>query len=353
MKPGPQRKCHAGCTYRYLPLGHNLVDMDLELRHMELVCRIHEAGSISHAARRLGMSQPSLTAALNRIEKAVGGRLFLRGQQGITPTDLGMFLLERAKPLVEEVKALTVAVRRRAESGEREVLRIALAPTPYLGDFLAAVEARVRLSATVEFGFADLLGRLNSGTLDAAVLGYAPALRLDLGPGLRLRHLVEAEPCWVAMSRRHPLAGSSQLSLDDLAEQDWVAPPGGDFDGTTAAFESACRDAGFVPRVRYRMADSAAITQLLVRTKAVIVAQPTCRCPEGVAAIPLKDDPITFRSTFVWRPEALSNGDSIFELLVRAYDAVIDNNDGYRSWWDANPWAHLDPAWKIGDKGHV
>jgi len=320
---------------------------------MELVCRIHEAGSISHAARRLGMSQPSLTAALNRIEKAVGGRLFVRGKRGITPTDLGLFLLERAKPLVEEVKALTAAVRRRAESGEREVLRIALAPTPYLGDFLTTLETRMRISATVEFGFTDLLARLNSGTLDAAVLGYAPELRVELGPGLRMRHLVETEPCWVAMSGRHPLAGSSQLRLEDLAEQDWAAPPGGDFDGTTAAFESACREAGFVPRVRYRMADSAAITQLLVRTEAVIVAQPTCRCPDGVVAIPLKDAPLSFRSTFVWRPETLSNGDSIFELLVRAYDAVIDNNDGYRLWWDANPWAHLDPAWKHDDHAHV
>lgn len=312
---------------------------------MELVCRIHEAGSISHAARRLGISQPSLTAALHRVEKAAGGRLFERTKRGVEPTELGLFLLERARPLINEVRALTAAVRRRAVEGDRRQLRVALAPTPYLGQFLTTLESLHELTASVEYGFHEVLGKLATGRLDAAVLGYSPELPLDLSPGLRVRHLVDAEPCWVAMSSSHPLAQLAEVELAALAEQDWVAPPGGASDGTGAHLESACRQAGFSPRIRYRMDDTAAITQLLKQTRAVIIAQPTCHCPPGIVVRPLIGDPITFRTSFVWRAERLSDVDAVFDLLVRAYATVIANNEPYPRWWKENGWAHQDPAW--------
>ncbi|HCT80204.1 MAG TPA: hypothetical protein DGT23_27315, partial [Micromonosporaceae bacterium] len=236
----------------------------------------------------------------------------------------------------------------RAEKGECRLLRIVIAPGPYLGRFLTSLEELDReLTAQVEYGVTEHVDRLATGRLEAAVIGYAPEFQLSLPPGLRARHLVNAEPCWVAMSESHPLAGQADLELSELAKEDWITPPGGDHDGTTALFEAACRSAGFAPRVRYRLDDVSAVTQLLASTQALIIAQPTCRRTPGVVVRPLRGNPMLFRVSFVWRAATLSDpdADEIFRLLVSAYSAVIGTNDPYPKWWDENPWAHLDPAW--------
>ena len=46
--------------------------MDLELRHLRIVHAVAEAGSVTKAATRLGLAQPSLTAQLKRIERSLG-----------------------------------------------------------------------------------------------------------------------------------------------------------------------------------------------------------------------------------------------------------------------------------------
>ena len=43
--------------------------MNLELRHLKVVCAIAETGSVTKAASQLGLAQPALTAQLQRIER--------------------------------------------------------------------------------------------------------------------------------------------------------------------------------------------------------------------------------------------------------------------------------------------
>ena len=52
--------------------------MNLELRHLKVVCAIAETGSVTKAASQLGLAQTALTAQLQRIERTLGGPLFER-----------------------------------------------------------------------------------------------------------------------------------------------------------------------------------------------------------------------------------------------------------------------------------
>jgi DNA-binding transcriptional LysR family regulator len=56
--------------------------MELELRHLHSLCVIADAGSVTKAATVLGVSQPSLTAQLQRVERELGGRS-LSGTGGV------------------------------------------------------------------------------------------------------------------------------------------------------------------------------------------------------------------------------------------------------------------------------
>jgi DNA-binding transcriptional LysR family regulator len=60
---------------------------------------IAETGNVSRAAERLGISQPSLSLALRRLERDVGAAVFTRGKRGVTLTPSGRQLLTQARRL--------------------------------------------------------------------------------------------------------------------------------------------------------------------------------------------------------------------------------------------------------------
>jgi DNA-binding transcriptional LysR family regulator len=69
-------------------------------------------GSLSGAARRLDLTQPTVARHVEALEQAVGARLFLRSQRGLTPTEMALELLPHAEAL-----ALEAATLWRAASG--------------------------------------------------------------------------------------------------------------------------------------------------------------------------------------------------------------------------------------------
>lgn len=76
-----------------------------------------EAGSLSGAARRLGLTQPSVARHIEALEQTIGGTLFLRSQRGLSPTDRALAL----RPFAEDLVATTDALVRAASSADDEV----------------------------------------------------------------------------------------------------------------------------------------------------------------------------------------------------------------------------------------
>lgn len=75
---------------------------------------IHE-GSLSAAARTLGLTQPTVGRQVEQLEAALGISLFVRGQRGLTPTDGALELVPHA-----EAMAAAAAALERTASGSRE-----------------------------------------------------------------------------------------------------------------------------------------------------------------------------------------------------------------------------------------
>lgn len=79
---------------------------------------ILQAGSLSAAARALGLTQPTLARHVAALEEAVGLTLFTRSQQGLAPTEAALEL----KPYAEQLAATTAAMLR-AASGQGQGIR--------------------------------------------------------------------------------------------------------------------------------------------------------------------------------------------------------------------------------------
>ncbi len=77
---------------------------------------VAEAGSLSAAARRLGVSQPTLTRRMAALETRLGAELFLRTPRGLELTEAGEAILEPARHMEQEVRAVEVAVTGRDQA---------------------------------------------------------------------------------------------------------------------------------------------------------------------------------------------------------------------------------------------
>lgn len=88
---------------------------------------VAEAGSLTAAARRLKMTQPTVSRRVAELEATVGEPLFLRAVDGVTLTALGERLLDPAKRMAEHAAELTRAAEQR-ESEPQGVVRITAAP---------------------------------------------------------------------------------------------------------------------------------------------------------------------------------------------------------------------------------
>ncbi len=67
------------------------------LRHLRLLLAVAETGSLTAAAERMRVSQPAVTQAISKLERAAGGGLFERSRQGFFATERGRVLTGRVR----------------------------------------------------------------------------------------------------------------------------------------------------------------------------------------------------------------------------------------------------------------
>jgi DNA-binding transcriptional LysR family regulator len=83
---------------------------DLDLHKLEIFYWVAEHKSFSQAAELLSLRQPTVSAHVQELEKAVGGKLFYRIPGKVSLTPLGQMLMERAKNLLSFKRETVAAV---------------------------------------------------------------------------------------------------------------------------------------------------------------------------------------------------------------------------------------------------
>src|SRR5215470_13628727 len=194
------------------------------LRHVELIAEVYASRSILKASRRLNLSQPTVTKALQDIESTLGVKLFERTNRGIEPTAYGEIFARHAKVVLAQLRhaAEEIESLRAGYSGKVTVGTLLAASASILPDAIALLKKqRPGVAISVVVGTYDLLmPSLLAGDLDM-VLGRLP----EEG---RSRALVYeefyAEPICVVTRRGHPLSRKRRLTLRDLANEAWLLP---------------------------------------------------------------------------------------------------------------------------------
>ena len=73
----------------------------MELRTLRYFLTVAEEENITHAADILHVTQPTLSRQIMDLEKELGTTLMLRGKNGLSLTDDGIFFRQRAEEIIE------------------------------------------------------------------------------------------------------------------------------------------------------------------------------------------------------------------------------------------------------------
>lgn len=122
--------------FRFEPGDSRFRSVELELRHLRIVCAIAEAGSVTKAAAALGLAQPALTTQLQRIERILGGPLFTRDRRGVHPTALGDLVLARARVLIPAISGLHTEASELITAGDTGRFRVGASNGPIVGGLI-------------------------------------------------------------------------------------------------------------------------------------------------------------------------------------------------------------------------
>src|SRR5215204_2539912 len=91
-------------------------EMDtLDMRHLRLITTLHDAGTATAAAARLGLTQSAVSHQLREIESRIQAPVCVRTGRRLVLTPAGLRLLETARVVVAELDRMTQDVRRLAD----------------------------------------------------------------------------------------------------------------------------------------------------------------------------------------------------------------------------------------------
>ncbi|MEL6323574.1 MAG: hydrogen peroxide-inducible genes activator [Pseudomonadota bacterium] len=184
------------------------------LRQLQYLVAIADTGRFGDAAKRLHVSQPSLSAQVAEIEAELGQPLIERGRQGAMMTPLGAEIVRRARLILRDVEDLKAIAR---DPGATLTGRLRLGVLPSIGPYLLPTATKrlhaefpdLRLAVREE-NTVDLERHLTSGEFDLII--STP----EDHPGRTSEDLFE-EDLWACAAPDHTLAQSSDpVALTDL-----------------------------------------------------------------------------------------------------------------------------------------
>ncbi len=186
---------------------------------------ISESVSLDEAARRIGITEPSLHRSARTLERVLRRPLYRRTAQGYTTTPTGTELARRFKLAAREIDYGMDEIS--AERGHF-VSRVVVGNIPHSDIHLLSAAINELLSrfphASVEVvdgHYNDLLGALRDGGVD---LVYGVLRRPKWAFDIKEKFLFSNRYAVVAR-RDHPIRTRRRITVSDLARYDWIMPP--------------------------------------------------------------------------------------------------------------------------------
>ncbi|KRL36699.1 LysR family transcriptional regulator [Lacticaseibacillus manihotivorans] len=294
----------------------------MRIQQLQYLEAIAETGSINEAAKRLFISQPSLSQAMKELEKEYHLQLFYRSKAGITLTDGGREFLNYGRGVLDQVNLLDEhfrqdTVRKQQFSVSAQHYAFVVNAFVALVKEIGGSEYNFTLRETQTQGVLDDI-QTNKSELGVTYLnGFNQTVmkRLIAEKDLTFTPLFVAQP-HVFVGRDNPLTAKSHLSLADLEDFPYLSYEQGD----TNSFYFAEEIQSTLPHLKHiQVSDRATIFNLMVGLDGYTISSGIISSDlndEKIVAIPLDvDDPITLGYLRHKKIELSATANRYLELL--------------------------------------
>ena len=189
----------------------------------ETLLRVAELKNVTKAAQELGYSQPNISYIIRKTESELGVRLFNRGNRSILSlTQAGEELI----PLMKQVEELEQSIEKVARSYQTETLRIgsfysvsAYWIPPILKQF-SLHNPGVKITIYEKDSYSELEAMLNNGEIDCSFYAGNYSKKFDHTSLCR-------DAYYMVVSRDHPLAKETSVSVEELTRHPFIMPSEG------------------------------------------------------------------------------------------------------------------------------
>ncbi|MGQ7815105.1 LysR family transcriptional regulator [Metapseudomonas furukawaii] len=225
--------------------------------------RVARLGSITQAAKKLGLSQPTVTTQIRNLEAQYGVELFHRGGRRLVVSEEGARLLPMVKALLQQEADIEFYLRNCGQV--QGALRIGATAPYYILDLVRAFRERFpQTDVSLEIG--------NSQQVIEALEEY----RVDLAASSQkledarlTRVLLGSDPLVLAVHRQHALARHPSVALEDLRGHCLLMRESGST--TRQLTEAMLRDAGITPGPLLEIGSRESIREAVIRNLGISI----------------------------------------------------------------------------------
>jgi len=187
----------------------------MTFHQLEIFGAVAEQASITQAARKIKISQPSVSKQLRFLERECGIKLYVKSGRGIKITEEGRMLHNAAKPILKQMEELRSSFLTRVSDARDVALRVGSTPSPgafFLPGVLKSfVKLHPKIHPTLRTGYADALkAMVLDGEVDVAVTTIAPS-----HPEI-IEEAIASEGIVAIVSAKHPLATKKSLTESEV-----------------------------------------------------------------------------------------------------------------------------------------
>lgn len=231
----------------------------MHLHQLKYFVSIVETGSMTKAAERCFISQPSISQQLSKLEDSIGKKLFSRERGRLVLTPSGEVMYEQAKKILANVDEA-----RRQVSGVDDTSggTVSIGILPTLAPFILP-ETLLSLSKEYPHAMVTVREQVSEAIVAAATRGEVDVL-VEVLPfdstGFDVTPLF-SDDFLVATHQDHPLATLTEISLDALSDMPFIMLE--DVHCLAQQIESYCFNKHFVPKVLFQASQLATVRQLI------------------------------------------------------------------------------------------
>ena len=271
----------------------------MELRQIRYLLEIVRLGGFTRAAESLGIAQPSLSIAVQKLEEEFGVTLLNRQQRKISLTAEGRAFCERARQIEEQVRGVVQEMEefRGLERGEIRMGIPGMLGTHFFPSVIADFRRhypRLKLSVHSD-GANNIQTMIESGELDVGVVA-----RSELPHSVAWQPLIREEMV-ACVANGHPLAGKGSITLVEMSKEPLALFNEGYFQRQYLTLAMA--RVGLEPRVVFETNLVPLLKKVVAGGGGMTTLLKMAAGDPGLTAIPF-DPPLFVEAVVVWKKNA-------------------------------------------------